>query len=330
MGRAYKQKEPQLVADVRNDPNYISYDSATLSELAVPILLNGEVIGVINVEHPQAKTFDTDDQRTLMTLAAHAAVVIEKARRYQELRDTYQALQQTHRMMEARTAVACLGMASSIYGHDIVNRAIVIREQLHLLQKDLQAAAVSTAAFQHRLDMIARSADRIRNKPLTLPLGAEESMEAVLINDLVGERARQLWQNDPYRQAELALTLDLRPQDSVWASAEWLRRVLDILLENAVKAVRDQSTRRVVVETHTVENQIEIAIIDSGSGLPPDVQAKIGIDYIERTEDAEGLGMGLLMAHIIVQAYHGQLSVGYTGATGTCMRIRLPLFESRT
>jgi len=280
------------------------------------------VIGVINVEHPTVDAFDKDDLQSLTTLAAHAAVVIDKA-------DSYKELQRTHRMIEARTAVAYMGMASSIWGHDITNHAQVIKEQIELLEADFAQDNISREQYGRRLDMILRLAEKIRRKPLTLPLRAEETMTAVIVNDLVGERARQLWQNSPYREVLLKLDLTLQKDQTILASAEWLRRVLDILLDNAVDAMQNVPDKCVTIRTRLNKNLVEIAVIDTGSGLPPEIQEKIGIEHIKRAEDAKGLGMGLLMAQIIVQAYDGQLQVGHTGSTGTSICILLPRHSQR-
>ncbi|KAA3665121.1 MAG: GAF domain-containing protein, partial [Chloroflexi bacterium] len=329
MGRAVCERQPQLVSNVTEDETYISFDDNIRAELAIPITLNDKVIGVINVEHPEVDAFDKEDVQNLSTLAAHAAVAIDKANNFRKLQGTYEELQRTHRMMEARTAVACMGMASSIWGHDISNHAQVIKDQLILLKSDLQEFGLSPEAYQYRLDMISRSADKIRQKPLTPPLRSEETMTAVTVNDLVGERVRQLWQNSPYREIGLNLELKLTNTDTVLASAEWLRRVLDILLDNAVDAMQNRPEKTATIHTQLNKGLVEIAVIDTGSGLPPEIHEKIGIEHIERAEDAKGLGMGLLMAQIIVQAYDGQLKVGHTGPQGTSILILLPLHKEK-
>jgi signal transduction histidine kinase len=57
------------------------------------------------------------------------------------------------------------------------------------------------------------------------------------------------------------------------------------------------------------------------------MQAKIGLERIEKPEDAEGLGLGLLMAQTIAQTYGGDIRVVSTGPTGTTMAIWLPLIS---
>ncbi|MCA9945562.1 MAG: GAF domain-containing protein, partial [Anaerolineales bacterium] len=83
-GRAFKTGKPQLVPDVQADPDYIVYDGDTRSELVVPIRVDSNIIGVINIEHPQANAFSEQDQATLVSLAAQAAIAIQNAEAYRE------------------------------------------------------------------------------------------------------------------------------------------------------------------------------------------------------------------------------------------------------
>ncbi|MCP5101057.1 MAG: GAF domain-containing protein, partial [Chloroflexi bacterium] len=326
MGEAVLTGMPQLVGDVTKNGNYLEYGANIRSELAVPIKRGDDVIGVINVEHPELNAFDSEDQQSLLALATQASAAIDRAQSYQALKETYQALQHTNRLVRARTAVAWMGMASSIWRHDIANHALTIREQVQLLQMDLQKLGVdSQQKHNSRLEMITRLADKIRDKPITLPLSAEEGIDSVSVNALVEERARQLWQNHPYQ--ETALRFDLQTDDDVTirVSSEWFRRAFDILIDNAVEAMETCEVKQMTVQTRVVGTDAEVAVIDTGPGLPELIQKKIGIEYIEKLEDATGLGMGLLMAQMIVQAYGGEIKVGATGASGTAMLICMPL-----
>ena len=69
VGRVIETKKPVLVNDTRQDPNYRVDDLFRLSEIAVPILHNGELLGVIDSEHSQANYFDERDVKLLTTIA---------------------------------------------------------------------------------------------------------------------------------------------------------------------------------------------------------------------------------------------------------------------
>lgn len=323
MGRAVKLGEPQLVGDVTRDDNYLVYDPDTRSELAVPIKVDGQVIGVINVEHEQPYAFDLEDKRMLEALATHAGIAMDKSQRFQELRQTFDQLHRANKLVRARTAVAWMGLASSIWRHDIENHALTIKERVRLLRDD--ADPVYLARIKTHLQTIQRLATKIHEKPITMPLSIEDGIESVGVNELFRERAGQLWQNEPYQTAELNLALHLPEQAAVRLNAQWVRRAFDFLVDNAVEAMQPMPERRLRVSTKQRGDFALITIADTGPGLPPGLEEKIGLEHIEKPEDASGLGMGLLMAQMIVQAYGGEIRVGHTGEDGTAMEIYLPL-----
>jgi signal transduction histidine kinase len=78
-GRAALEKKTQLVPDVRQDPGYFSGLEATLSELAVPMIKEGELIGVLNIEHPQVNAFTKEGVKLAEAIAGLAAVAIKNA-----------------------------------------------------------------------------------------------------------------------------------------------------------------------------------------------------------------------------------------------------------
>ena len=85
VGYAAQHKEAVLVRDVKKDPRYIDTNPETRSELAVPLIYNDKVIGVLDLEHTKRGFFTDDHQRTITTLAAQIAIAIENARLYEQI-----------------------------------------------------------------------------------------------------------------------------------------------------------------------------------------------------------------------------------------------------
>ena len=72
-GTAALRKATQRVADVHAFPGYIACDAASRSELVVPVLREGEVIAVIDLDSPRPGRFDGEDQAGIEALAALVA-----------------------------------------------------------------------------------------------------------------------------------------------------------------------------------------------------------------------------------------------------------------
>ncbi|MBO1625281.1 GAF domain-containing protein [Bacillus arachidis] len=64
-GVAAETKTTQLVADVHQFPGHIACDSASNSEIVVPIIQEGNVIGVLDIDSPEKSRFDEVDQHYL-------------------------------------------------------------------------------------------------------------------------------------------------------------------------------------------------------------------------------------------------------------------------
>jgi phosphoserine phosphatase RsbU/P len=85
VGYAAQAKEAMLLSDVAESSLYIAGNPETRSELAVPLIYQEKVIGVLDLEHTRRGYFTEDHKRTLITLAAQLAIAIENARLYEQI-----------------------------------------------------------------------------------------------------------------------------------------------------------------------------------------------------------------------------------------------------
>jgi len=83
--KAARTGKPILVPDIRKETTYILGKPNMLSELAVPIKVEKEVLGVLNVESRKLAGFDEEDRELLEILASHAAIAISDTRRHTQL-----------------------------------------------------------------------------------------------------------------------------------------------------------------------------------------------------------------------------------------------------
>ncbi len=72
-GAAASSRQTQRVADVHAFPGHIACDAASRSELVVPLLRDGAVIAVLDLDSPRPARFDADDQAGFEALAALVA-----------------------------------------------------------------------------------------------------------------------------------------------------------------------------------------------------------------------------------------------------------------
>jgi sigma-B regulation protein RsbU (phosphoserine phosphatase) len=120
VGYAALHKEPVLVADVSRDPRYIQVVPDVRSELAIPMLLKERCIGVFDLESPELDAFSKRDVEILTLLASQAAVAIENARLYEELRATDARLERELRFAQrVQAALLPTGLPKRVKGVDV-------------------------------------------------------------------------------------------------------------------------------------------------------------------------------------------------------------------
>jgi phosphoserine phosphatase RsbU/P len=84
-GAAAAARQPILVSDVRSDPRYLIALDAVRAELAVPMLVRGKLVGVIDLESTRLNAFTEQDKALLTLIAGRIGVSIDNARLYRRV-----------------------------------------------------------------------------------------------------------------------------------------------------------------------------------------------------------------------------------------------------
>jgi len=86
VGLAAKSKHGIVAADVRENADYVNARPATRSEMVVPMVTRGDVIGLFNLENDRVDAYTKRHMALLEAFAMHAAVAVERARLYEDRR----------------------------------------------------------------------------------------------------------------------------------------------------------------------------------------------------------------------------------------------------
>jgi len=129
VGYAALHREPVLVSDVSQDPRYIRIVPDVRSELAIPMLLKDRCIGVVDLESPELDAFSKRDVEILTLLASQAAVAIENARLYEEVRANEERLEKELRFAQrVQTALLPAGPPKRLKGVEVAAAFAPARE----------------------------------------------------------------------------------------------------------------------------------------------------------------------------------------------------------
>src|SRR3982750_2697907 len=84
-GAAASTRQPLLVPDVRKDPRYLNALDAVRTELAVPMLVRGKLVGIIDLQSTHLDAFSEQDRALLALIATRVGVAIDNARLYRRV-----------------------------------------------------------------------------------------------------------------------------------------------------------------------------------------------------------------------------------------------------
>ena len=128
IGAAATSGQPVRVPDVATDSRYLMVNPETRSELAIPMIHKGRVVGVLDLESPQPNYFTEDHVQTLSTLAAALAVSLENARLYGEVARNESRMERELADAQRMQGALLRPVPSEDFGLDIAARILSARE----------------------------------------------------------------------------------------------------------------------------------------------------------------------------------------------------------
>ena len=246
-----------------------------------------------------------------------------------ELRAQYDLLRQQRDEL-FRTQLQKEDLASFVV-HDLKNPVNAIDLQAQLILRDRQLSPRSRDAASRVRDDV-RDLLRLIHNLLDVTRG--ERGQLILARARVDLRALVEGVFDARRaQADeqgVALTSRVEATE-LDADPELLRRVVENLLENAIRHAPSRTTVR--VETAPRGDAVEVTVADEGSGIPEELRAIVFDRYTQlgRTEDVRargGRGLGLTFCKLAVEAHGGTIRAE-DGSPGAVFRVCIPAGSAR-
>jgi len=222
--------------------------------------------------------------------------------------------------------VQTMGEMAAGLAHEINQPLGAIANYAQGCRRRIASGSLTEAELMEMLNSIAaealRAGQTIRHLR-SLVRKQESQREATDVNRIVHD-ALELTEPDTRASGvtvRIALADDLPP---VLVDRVQIEQVVLNLLRNAVEAMHDcRGDALLIVETRTDgAGSVEVAVRDTGVGLPADGGALLFEPFI--TDKATGLGMGLAISRSIVELHGGRIWAEPNGARGTAFRFTLP------
>lgn len=177
-GIAAKEKQPILVGDVRTDPRYLSVLDAVRTELAVPMLARGKLVGIIDVQSTKLNAFTEYDRTLLRLIASRVAVAIENARLYRRVDRQNRTLKTLARLSQ--------GFSSILDLDELLQKiATTVRELINYDAFSILLVDAEAKVLRHRFSIRYDEQVELDNIPLGKGLtgAAAESRLPVRVDD---------------------------------------------------------------------------------------------------------------------------------------------------
>jgi sigma-B regulation protein RsbU (phosphoserine phosphatase) len=233
IGNAAQQRTPILVPDVRKDTRYIVANPEVRSELSVPLIYKGKVIGVIDLEHTRVNYYNEDHQTTLSTLAAQVAISIANARLYQRISEEEQRLERDLAMAREvqlrllpsaplqprRAEIAAAFLPARSIGGDIYdfidygapgNAKASQRKRIAIILGDVSGKAAPAALYAALVSGILRSLTVRRLPPAELLAELNSQLQERKLDAQYVTMLMALW-NDDTRTLHIANAGSVQP-----------------------------------------------------------------------------------------------------------------------
>jgi PAS domain S-box-containing protein len=345
-GLAAELKKPIIISEnLADEPKYLfehekkTGRSSFRSFLGVPMMINGDIKGVLNVYTKKPRRFTDSDVELLVSFAGMAAVALENARLFKDLEKTKKELEESGKVLEDKVEertrelkeihnqlihaerLAATGRLGASVAHEINNPLQAIENFISLVMENIDNESQDKRYLilaQEGIDRIAK----IVRQLLTFHHPETARVDLIDINGIVekvlGLTSNQLSIN------KIRVTKELSPSEpKIHGSSQQMHQVLLNLILNAQDSMLDGGELR--IKTENGEEAASIFIKDTGVGMSEEVLAHIFEPFFTTKKKKMGTGLGLSVSHGIIRAHGGDIHVESKEGEGTTFIIRLPI-----
>lgn len=309
----------EIIGDTTLDPRYIVDDERRYSEITVPIILEGELIGVIDSEHSQRGYFNQNHLDILTTVSTMVADKIKRAWLEKELRQYQNNLERT--VVERTNQLEESMIALKEINHDLLSFSYAtshdLKEPLRMIVSFLQLIQLREKSLSQEsidnLNLVLSNAfrmQRLLNELLDYSKVnfQTEDRKEVAFTQIISTAQKNLSLMVDNSQTELVVADDI---PNIYGHELLLIQLFQNLLSNAIKFKQKALTPVIKINYLEHPDYHVFTISDNGIGIPQQFRTQVFnlFQRLESRSEESGSGIGLAFCKRIIDKHEGYIKI---------------------
>ncbi len=340
VGWAAEKRQLCYVRDITADDRYLPGWLDKGSELAIPLLVSEEVLGVIDFERERVNGFCPDEIRFLSLFANQVAWALYNVKLFEEIKKANEDL---NRVSEMKTQFV------SLVSHELRTPMTAIKGSLDIIhsgaagpvhEKQKMFISMARRNIDRLNGMVNNILDMSRIEAGKIEFDFKEVNFQEPLNHVLLTLSASADENNVLLETHLPLKLP-----TLYADEAKVEQILTNLIGNALKhtpsggkvtvvAVRATDRdmdrlRNVVEEAPSPDRYVRISVVDTGSGIPDDQLDAIFDRYkqLQGKKSEQGTGLGLAICRYMVEEQNGAVWAEKGARVGSVLSFLLPVYQ---
>jgi len=289
--------------------------------LCIPLMVKGRLIAILSLDNKMSgDMFNAEDFELLSTVANQAAIAIENAMLYEEMREMEKDLHRADKL-------AAVGTLASSIAHEIRNPLVSIKTFAQLVPRKF-----NNRDFLDKFNSIVpeemERLENILNQLLNFGRPSEPEFHSINVVEVI-DTILELMSTELSQSNIQVIKLYGNDVPQIMADGEQLKQVFMNLVLNAIQAMPEGGSLRVITALRrelagrNISDCVNIEFQDTGCGISEKNLDNLFSPFFTTKEG--GTGLGLSISRRIIEEHNGDISVESELGKGTTFTIKLPV-----
>jgi len=320
---AARTRQPTLSNNVHDDPSHLTnpFLPHTQSELAVPIVYLGQLIGVLDLQARTVNRFREEDIRLMTTLAEQIAIAVQNAQLFHALQGALEATERANAVKSSFLASMSHELRTPLNAIINFTKFLLKGKMGTINERQLDALDKVKTSGIHLLNLINDVLDISKIESGSLTLLVEEDVDVTSLIEKAVSTGRALLEEKP-----VEIRVDIAPDLQLILGDK--QRLLQVLLNIVSNACKFTEQGHIQLRAYQQSGQVFISVEDTGPGIPLHEHAAV-FEAFKQTETGlrkgSGTGLGMPISKHLVEAHGGHLLLQSEPGQGTTMTVILPV-----